>query len=120
MGKTSRDKGAAFERQVARDLTLASGVEHKRNLTEVREGNSGDVLAPLPVSIQCKVGKRPPLYEALAEAKASAAEGELPVAVIHRNGNARRSPDRIVILDYEDFLKLYAPVMDHLSGPGED
>lgn len=102
MGKKSRDKGAAFEREVAKLHTEALGVPCKRNLEEVRSGNRGDIVVPgVPLSIQCKVGVRPPIYEALDEAVAAAREGDVPVAIIRRNrGRGPRQDIAVMPLDH--------------------
>jgi len=77
MGKLSRNKGASAERRIARELTEASGIDYKRNLTETREGNSGDVLPDR--------------------------DDLMPVAYCHRTG---RGGERIAVLDWDDFLEL--------------
>jgi hypothetical protein len=42
VGKAERRKGHDWERDVARELSIA-GIPHKRVLSESRDGNSGDV-----------------------------------------------------------------------------
>jgi len=86
----------------------AIGIDAKRNLEEVRSGNSGDLVLPddVPFSVQCKVGKRPPIYRALREAVEAAEDGETPVAIIRRNGSGSRPPDDLAVLPLEAFLRL--------------
>ena len=83
MGKLSRTKGHAWERRVARDLTYASGKQYKRNLTEAREGNSGDVLA------------------------VSSTGDDMPIAAIHRTG---RGGEKLAVMRWEDFMELASAV----------
>lgn len=111
MGKKSRDKGAAFEREVANLHTEALGVPCRRNLEEVRSGNSGDVITPgVPLSIQCKVGARPPIYEALKEAEEAAGPEDVPVAIIRRNRSGKRSKQDLVVMRIEHYLEFIRAV----------
>jgi len=89
----------------------AIGIDAKRNLEEVRSGNSGDLVLPDDVSfcVQCKVGKRPPIYRAVREAVEAAEEGEspeVPVAIIWRDGSGSRSPDDLAVIPLEASLRL--------------
>lgn len=107
MGKLSRNKGAAWEREVASRMTEATGVECKRCLIETREGNSGDITTELPYSVQCKVGQRPNPIAALEEARESAIPGEeMPVAIIKRNQHGKEPMREVAVIDFEDFLML--------------
>ena len=80
-------KGKRFEREVAQ-LFRAAGIPAERNLEEVRSGNRGDLVFPrdVPLSVQLKVGGRPPIYAALREAEDAAPPGSFPVAMVRRNG----------------------------------
>lgn len=54
MGKMQRTKGAAYEREVAKDLTKLFGLEFKRVLGQERDGG-GDVTAEgMNVIFECK------------------------------------------------------------------
>lgn len=112
MGKLSRNKGASWEREVSNRFTAVTGEPFKRNLTETREGNAGDVVSALPIAIQCKVGARPPVWDALKEAQDVAMEGDLAVAVCKKNGSRHNPPEEIVAMSLADF-ELY--VLPHLS-----
>ena len=101
MSKYQRDKGAAWERQVARDLTKATGMKHHRCLTETQQGNVGDIATPLPFVFQCKVGARPPIYQAMREAEAAAGATHYPVAVIKRDNR-----EKLMVFTYADGLEL--------------
>ena len=70
-GSRSRRKGHGFERRIANDLK-AAGYDAKRCLTEVRDGNQGDIVFGdgTPLTIQCKCyEKRAPVNQAVREAK---------------------------------------------------
>ena len=57
MGALSRNKGAAFEREIARELGLLLGIGFKRELEQVREAGFGDLTADdpaFPFLIECK------------------------------------------------------------------
>ena len=68
-------------------LRHAGDPSAQRNLEEVRTGNSGDIICDrFPLIIQCKTGKRPPLYTGLAEAvEASRGTRKMPMLAAHRD-----------------------------------
>ena len=106
MGSRSRTKGHQWERDVANRLTIASGRKHERNLEEVRSGNSGDILGPLPLSVQCKVGGLPRIYDAVKEAVAASKPGEYAVAVIKKDGSRHRAVVELAVMPMEDFEEI--------------
>lgn len=85
----SRNKGAAFERQIAAQLFGLTGVTFKRDLEQYRAGDHGDLIPDdpaFPFTIECKryaSGKAcKPAWRAQA-VKAAASVGRIP-AVIYR------------------------------------
>ena len=86
MSKLSRTKGHAWENLCCHALAQA-GIRAKRNLTETREGNSGDLeVSNAPLEVQCKTGANPSVWRAVAEAvEVAEASGRFPVALIHRD-----------------------------------
>lgn len=86
----------------------AIGIQAERNLEEVRSGNSGDLDLPpdVPFTVQCKVGQRPRIYDAVREAEEAAEPGEHPVAIVRRNGSGNRPPTDMAILPLENFMEL--------------
>lgn len=52
MGRKSRDKGAAFEREIAVWLSAALGLDVKRRLGQARD--SGHDLDAFPFRVECK------------------------------------------------------------------
>jgi len=87
----SRQKGAAFERAVAKELLLLTGVTFKRELEQYRAGDHGDLAAdnPLwPFILECKsysagTGCKPE-WQAQAS-KAAAAADKHPAVVFKFN-----------------------------------
>lgn len=108
MSRRSRRKGHDFEREIARRLSDATGLDYQRVLVEPRDGNSGDVDAPgSAFTFQCKVGARPSVWRALSEAQEAAPESRTPVGVVKRNGSGRHDPaEEVAILNLSDFLEL--------------
>lgn len=108
MGKRSRTKGHAWEREVANRYTEATGLKHERVLTETRE-SSHDVEGPLPLVNQCKVGARPNLWTAIEEAAREAeGTGRHAVAILKRNGAGRRSAVEVAALPLDDWFEIVA------------
>ena len=104
MGKYSRDKGARFERAVAKRLRVVFG---ERTITSSGQCFSGDTRADVDcpeIWVECKVGKRPNIKAALEqaeEARAGARSDKVPVAVCKWD---REEP--IASMRFEDFVNL--------------
>lgn len=113
MGARSRRKGAKWERHLAGRLK-AVGIDAERNLTECRTGNAGDLVIPpdVPLTVQAKVGARPPIYEAVAEAVEARRPGDHPVALIRRNGRGSAPPTDLAVLPLDSFLELVRTLRD--------
>lgn len=81
MGKLSREKGANFERKIARWLqNLFPSMDWRRNLDETQQGNVGDVREKsrkLDMVVQCKHMKKPSPLRALDEAQQAAITSNL-------------------------------------------
>jgi hypothetical protein len=91
MGKRSRTKGHAWEREVCEMIRDATKRDAKRVLHETRDGNCGDIDTPhIPLAWQCKVGIRPDIYGAVQEARDAQGCKAYAVAVVRRNGAGRR------------------------------
>ena len=104
-GARSRRKGARFELIVAHALGGRRGFQRRSGSDEADvEGVSLPVLGP--VWIECKVGQRPNLYAALAQA-AEATDGRPVVVVARKNSPGGSSPSvDTVTLRLADFLRL--------------
>ena len=104
-GCRSRRKGHDWERVVARRLRDVLGVEARRGL-QYRDGAEAPdiIIEGLPLHIECKAGKRPPILAALEQAERDAAEGAIPVVVVKAD---KREPT--VTMRLEDWLAVIAP-----------
>lgn len=109
MSKLSRTKGHNFEREVARRFSVAGRTPVERELTEVRDGNVGDLKSDLPCVFQCKVGAAPSPWRAVQEADAaSKGTGRYAIAVLRRNQAKGRPKQDIVAMPLEDFEGILA------------
>jgi len=111
MGARSRRKGAAWERELAGRFR-ALGIYALRNLEEVRSGNSGDLMLRIPLSVQAKVGARPPIYEAVTQAQEAAGDQDVPVAMIRRNGAGSRPPDDLAVMPLDSFFEIVGALVE--------
>ena len=107
MSARSRNKGAKWEREVARRFREV-GIAAERSLSEARDGNTGDLDLPasVPLTVQCKTGARPPIYRAVAQAVEAAGVGRHPVAIVHRDGSRHVPADELAVMPLADFLEL--------------
>ena len=108
MGKLSRSKGHKFEREVARLISEATRRKVVRVLTEPREGNSrGDLdCGDLPLTIQCKVGQRPNIAQAVREAVVATPDGNYSAAIVRKNGKNQHDPSEdTVTMPLSDWLE---------------
>lgn len=87
MGANSRNKGSAFERDVARQLEALTGVSFKRDLEQYRAADHGDLIPndpAWPFVVECKRYQKgtgcKPAWIAQA-AKAAKALGKFPAVV---------------------------------------
>ncbi len=101
MGRLSRNKGAEYEREIARELRDIFGDASRRGF-QYRDGTeAGDVLNPV-FFIECKRHKRCDVKKALEQAIANCNDKtKYPIAVT-RDDNKRS----IVTMDLEDFKDL--------------
>lgn len=102
MGKLSRRKGHAFEREIAAELR-EMGFDAKRGLSQARGGGAeeADVVGVPGFHFECKRGKKPNIRAALAQAIDDVRETEVvPVAVIRDDRG-----EAFVAWRWEDFKK---------------
>lgn len=109
MGRSQRDKGARFEREVAVSLRY---LDHRaaRNVAESQSA-SVDIVTDLPLAIQCKNLARwsitpHDVYGQAVSGRERLGPGEghrIPVGVVRIS---HKEPD-LAILSYEDFLTLF-------------
>lgn len=97
----SREKGARGERELAcvlRDY----GYEARRGQQYAGANGDADVVGLPGIHIECKRVERLNLYDAIAQAKHDAREGEIP-AVFHRKDNCKW----LVTMEIEDWINMY-------------
>lgn len=97
----SRQKGAAGERELAKALR-SHGFETRRGQQYCGSNGDADVVGLPGVHIECKRVERLNLEDAMAQSRADARSGEIPV-VMHRKNNCKW----LVTLSLDDFMTLY-------------
>lgn len=103
MGKSQRDKGARFEREVA-NLLRPLDPEARRNITEC-QGFGKDITTNLPISIQCKNLARwsTTANEVYDQAKRASRPGDIPVGMVRIS----HEEFDLAILSVDDFMRLF-------------
>ena len=100
-GNHSRNKGAAFERELVHVFREAMpGAEVRRGLQSRSGAEVADVECPV-FHVEAKRGKKPNVRAALVQANGDAKPGLIPLAVI-RDDHA----DAFVALSLDHFLDL--------------
>lgn len=104
MGKYSRDKGARFERLMAKGLRAVFGPRTIRSSGQCFSGDTrADVDCP-KIWVECKVGKRPNIKAALEqaeEASQGAGSDKIPVSICKWD---RGNP--IASMRFDDFVEI--------------
>ena len=99
MGKRSRTKGARGEREVAAILR-AVWEGAKRGLTQTRAGNDCADVEGSPWFVEVKIGQRPNIHGAMAQAL-EATDGRPPVVFTRRDGEqwlvTMQAPDWVAL-----------------------
>lgn len=101
MGKASREKGKRGERELASKLR-EYGYDTRRGQQYCGANGDADVVGLPGIHIECKRVETLRLYDALAQAKSDAKNGEKPV-VMHRKNNC----EWVVIQPLEDWIEMY-------------
>ena len=96
-----RNKGAAYERHVA-SLFRTYGYKARRGQQYCCANGDADVVGVAGIHIECKAVERLNLYDAMAQAKRDAKEGELSV-VIHKNNYCKD----LVTMEFEQWIELF-------------
>lgn len=97
----SREKGKRFERVVARLFKLY-GYAARRGQQYSGANGDADVIGVPGIHIECKAQEKMMLYDWIAQAKADAKAGRLPV-VIHKKNNC----NILVTMEFYDWIELY-------------
>ena len=98
----SRAKGARGERELASKLREYGYTNARRGQQYSGANGDADVVALDGIHIEVKRTERLSLYDALAQAKHDAKDGELPV-VLHRKNNC----EWVVIQPLDGWMQLY-------------
>ena len=101
MAVNSRRKGAEFERALAKMLRNY-GYECRRGQQFCGANGDADVVGLPGIHIEAKAVERLNLYDAMAQAKRGAREGELP-AVFHKKNRCKV----LVTMEIDDFMGIY-------------
>lgn len=103
MGKSQRNKGAGYEREVCEVFSAALGQTFKRNIGQARDGGNDINVGPLVV--ECKRRKSLGTVESwlLQAAAACDTSSQYPVVVGRSDGGKS-----LVIMDLDHFLDLFS------------
>lgn len=101
MAVNSRRKGAEFERSLSKMLRNF-GYECRRGQQFSGANGDADVVGLPGIHIEAKAVERLNLYDAMAQAKRDAREGELP-AVFHKKNRCKV----LVTMEIDDFMEIY-------------
>ncbi len=107
MAINSRQKGARFERTLAKILRDEYGYDEARRTAQYcgNTGDASDVVGLPYIHIEAKHVERLNIYDAMAQAKRDAkagGKGLLP-AVFHKKNNCKI----LVTMELADFMKIY-------------
>lgn len=97
----SKNKGASGERELAHKLN-EYGYNCRRGQQYCGANGDADVVGLPNIHIECKRVERLNIYEAVAQAKRDARDGEAPT-VFHRKNNEKW----LVTMELEEWIKLY-------------
>ena len=97
----SREKGARGERELA-GVLREFGYEARRGQQFSGANGDADVVGLPGIHIECKRVERLNLYDAIAQSKHDARDGEVP-AVFHRKDNCKW----LVTMELEDWIDMY-------------
>lgn len=119
MGKSQRNKGHNWEREVTRRFRDI-GLDAKRNVTETQTGNTGDVIVyningDVLAVVQCKSMKAPSLWKAMDEAieanrkyKSIMSGLPIPISAIKRTAQPGGSVEEYAAMRMDDFIRMLA------------
>lgn len=98
----SRDKGARFERELAKMLR-EHGFEAERGCQHQGGRDSPDVKTNMKgIHIEAKNVEHLNMWSAIAQSERDAGEGEMPIVVFKRNRS-----NVYVTMSFDDFIVLY-------------
>ena len=98
----SRRKGAEFERKLA-NILKCYGYDCRRGQQYSGANGDADVVGLPHIHIEAKAVERLNIYDAMAQSKADARKGEIPV-VMHKKNHC----NVLVTMELADFMTIYA------------
>lgn len=101
MAVNSRQKGAKFERTLANKLK-EYGYDCRRGQQYCGANGDADVIGLPGIHIEAKAVERLNIYDAMAQSKHDAKEGEIPV-VIHKKNRC----NILVTMELPEFMAIY-------------
>ena len=101
MSINSRNKGARYERELAKKLK-EYGYDCRRGQQYCGANGDADVIGLPGIHIEAKAVERLNIYDAMAQAKRDAREGEIP-AVFHK----KNYHNTLVTMELDDFMQIY-------------
>lgn len=102
MAVNSRQKGARAERLLAKTLRDYGYENARRGQQYCGANGDADVVGLPNIHIECKHVEKLNIYNAIAQSKHDARDGELP-AVFHKKNNC----NWLVTMEMKDFMKIY-------------
>ena len=97
----SRQKGARFERQLAK-VFREHGYEARRGQQYCGANGDADVVGLPFIHVECKAVERLNIFDAMAQSVRDAKDGEIPI-VCHK----KNYTDWLVTMRIEDFFTIY-------------
>ena len=97
----SRQKGARFERQLAK-VFREHGYEARRGQQYCGANGDADVVGLPFTHVECKAVERLNIFDAMAQSKHDAKEGEIPIVCHKKNRTGW-----LVTMEIEDFFTIY-------------
>lgn len=97
----SRQKGARYEREIAKDLR-EHGYDARRGCQYSGANGDADVIGVPGLHIECKHVERLDIYKAMAQSEADARPGEVASVFWRKNGKPT-----LVTVKEDDFLALW-------------
>jgi Holliday junction resolvase len=101
IGRSSRIKGKAYEREVAKALR-EYGYDTRRSQQYCGADGDGDVIGLDGIHIECKRREKSDFYGWMKQSKDEKLDNELPT-VFYRKSHEKS----LVIMELDDWMKLY-------------
>ena len=98
----SREKGARFERALAAKLREYGYSDSRRGQQYCGGNGDADVIGLPGLHIEAKAVERLNLYDAMAQSKSDAREGEIPVVIHKRNYH-----NILITMELSDFITIF-------------